>query len=203
MYDSSTVYHVYNQSNNFEPIFRNDGNYLHFLRKLRIHILSCADILCYCLMPDHFHLLLRPNELGCSPSNVRRTLQRDEDDKTVAYQQQLSHQIKILLSSYTRGYNRQHNRRGSLFRSGTKAKPASVDLISPELLLSKPNWWSFSSYLYNCFTYIHQNPVAAGLVDRAVEWPYSSAVDYAGLREGILCNYELAEKLMGVRRGED
>jgi putative transposase len=33
--------------------------------------------------------------------------------------------------------------------------------------------------------YIHNNPVRAGLVDKAEDWPYSSARDYLGLR-GLL-----------------
>ena len=43
----------------------------------------------------------------------------------------------------------------------------------------------------NCFFYIHQNPLNAGLVDKIEDWPYSSFLDYAGLRNGSLCNKEL------------
>ncbi|MDA3778747.1 MAG: hypothetical protein PF487_00705, partial [Bacteroidales bacterium] len=45
-----------------------------------------------------------------------------------------------------------------------------------------------------CFNYIHQNPVKAGLVKNAVDWEFSSAVDYAGLRDGKLVNKPLAKE---------
>jgi putative transposase len=33
------------------------------------------------------------------------------------------------------------------------------------------------------------------------KWPYSSYVDYAGLRNGTLCDKELAHKLIGFDKG--
>ena len=37
--------------------------------------------------------------------------------------------------------------------------------------------------------YLHQNPVKAGLVDKAESWIYSSAIDYCGMKG--LVNIEL------------
>jgi len=34
--------------------------------------------------------------------------------------------------------------------------------------------------------YIHNNPVKAGLVDKAEDWPYSSAVDWLTTRSGLV-----------------
>jgi hypothetical protein len=46
----------------------------------------------------------------------------------------------------------------------------------------------------NCFHYIHQNPLVAGMVSKIEDWKYSSFKDYAVLRNGTLCNKELAKK---------
>ncbi|MBK7939218.1 MAG: hypothetical protein IPJ82_20030 [Lewinellaceae bacterium] len=54
LYQPSTMYHIYNQGNNRQQVFFNLDNYLFFLRKIRSHLLECTDILCYCLMPNHF-----------------------------------------------------------------------------------------------------------------------------------------------------
>ena len=62
------IYHVFNQGNNRQTVFFEEENYLYFLRKVRKYILSLADILCYCLMPNHFHFLLTPNEEASSTS---------------------------------------------------------------------------------------------------------------------------------------
>ena len=45
-----------------------------------------------------------------------------------------------------------------------------------------------------CFNYIHQNPIKAKLVKESVDWEFSSARDYAGLRKGKLVNFAIAEE---------
>jgi len=52
------IYHVFNQGNNRENIFFSRENYLYFLSKINIYIKPHADILAWCLMPNHFHLML-------------------------------------------------------------------------------------------------------------------------------------------------
>ncbi len=52
------LYHIYNQGNNRQKIFFRQENYLFFLKKIKIHILPHADILAWCLMPNHFHLMV-------------------------------------------------------------------------------------------------------------------------------------------------
>ncbi|MGQ1786554.1 transposase [Saccharicrinis sp. GN24d3] len=53
------LYHVYNQGNNKQRIFYTRDNYLFFLSKLQRHLLPHCSILAWCLMPNHFHLMLR------------------------------------------------------------------------------------------------------------------------------------------------
>ena len=57
-FEPSGIYHIYNQGNNQQKVFYSRENYLYFLRKLRIHILPFANILSWCLMPNHFHLMV-------------------------------------------------------------------------------------------------------------------------------------------------
>lgn len=97
------VFHIYNRGNNRQLVFFNRDNYLLFLRKIREKIVPQADILAYCLMPNHFHLLLSTNE---------------QFDKHAC-----SNAFKSVLSSYTQAVNRRENRIGSLFAQNTKSKP--------------------------------------------------------------------------------
>lgn len=53
-------------------------------------------------------------------------------------------------------------------------------------------------YLRTCFNYIHKNPLEAGLVCKISDWPYSSYADYSKKRNESLCNFELAEEIIGV-----
>jgi putative transposase len=55
-------YHIYNRGNNKQPIFFKPDNYIFFLKKMRQQLLPVADIIAYCLMPNHFHLIILANE---------------------------------------------------------------------------------------------------------------------------------------------
>ena len=62
-FEKNHLYHIYNRGNNSQKIFFNRDNYLFFTNKIKKHILSYADILAYCLMPNHFHLIVHVNKL--------------------------------------------------------------------------------------------------------------------------------------------
>jgi putative transposase len=185
-FEPNTIYHIYNQGNNGQQVFFEHKNYLFFIRKMRTYLLPYGDLLCYCLMPNHFHWLMyvRDPEIAITiPSGTTRI-------------RTLNESIGILLCSYTRAINRQENRSGSLFREATKAKDGWENPYLPphhpayQKLLR--NWELYGS---TCFHYIHENP-RPRLVKKAENWPYSSSRDYAGLRNGTLCNRALAKELL-------
>ena len=188
MYHENVIYHVFNHTINRELLFRNEKDYHRFLRKLRSHLLPVADLCCYCLMPTHFHLQLIPKASGCA---------------WVAdgNQQEIHARFRTILSSYTRVVNLEYDRRGSLFRAKTKYKPAFENFIPEDWELQENDPFTrYIPYVRTAFHYIHQNPVRAGLVTAPERWPYSSAPDYAGLRQGTLCNFQLTEQLLGIQR---
>ena len=163
------TYHVYNRSN--EQVFFNRENYLFFMRKIRKHILPYADIIAYCLMPNHFHLLI----------TAKREAEENIKEKNLIFAQALSKSIGTMLSSYTQALNKQQNRKGSLFSHQTKAKQLNYQI---------------GEYASDCFNYIHQNPIVAELVDRMEDWEFSSFIDYIGKRKGTLLNKELAYEIV-------
>jgi len=85
-----------------------------------------------------------------------------------------------------------------LFRKECKAKDGWIEEF---VTLRKPNgqlnyrFISGTDYAYQCFCYIHDNPKEAGLVKSNVDWEYSSAKDYAGMRKRNLCNLELGRSI--------
>lgn len=194
---SNTIYHIYNQGNNRQKVFFRDENYLFFLSKMRHFILPHAHFLAYCLMPNHFHWLIITKESACEWLDFGTTT-----EKTTRYspRQRLSHQINTLLRSYTRAINNQEDRSGSLFRLHTKAKDGWQDeFIEAAKANNGTGHFRFNSdndYAAQCFHYIHENPSKAGLVLNPNDWLYSSARDYAGLRDGTLCNQVLARELL-------
>ena len=61
-FEPGHLYHVFNRGNNSQKIFFTPANYLYFLNKVKTKILPHADILAWCLMPNHFHLMIHVNE---------------------------------------------------------------------------------------------------------------------------------------------
>jgi len=170
-------YHVYNRGNNKQRIFFRDENYLFFLNKIRTQLSPVSSVIAYCLMPNHFHLIIMATE----QSVIERASFGGKPMQEFAYK------VGILLSSYSQAINKQNKTTGSLFQQKTKAK------ILVERIDEKQE-----SYLINCLHYIHRNPLKADLVREIKDWPYSSYPDYAGLRNGTLCNKEKFFKLSGI-----
>ena len=194
-FEPNTIYHIYNQGNNRQPIFFKPENYLFFVRKMRDYLLPHGDMLCYCLMPNHFHWLFFVREV----SVARTDFNSPGDSKSPGEYagRTLNESIAILLRSYTRAINKQEQRSGALFREDTKAKDGWIEgFIALEDRRTRSQFWN--DFGYTCFQYIHENPIKAGLVNRAQDWPYSSCQDYMGIRSGTLCNQVLAKELLNI-----
>ncbi len=176
-FTAGEFYHVYNRGNNSQPIFFNEKNYLFFMKKIREQLLPFSDIIAYCLMPNHFHFLLKANSAGL--------LERESFGGKPM--QELAYRIGILLSSYAQAINKQNKTTGSLFQQKTKAKH-----------LFEIDNGARISYFEQCFHYIHQNPVVARMVKEPSDWQYSSYPDYTDLRKDTLCDKEIFSKLTGL-----
>ncbi|MBE2219635.1 MAG: transposase [Ignavibacteria bacterium] len=96
------IYHIYNRGNNKQKIFFSKKNYIFFLQKLRTELKPHSEIICYCLMPNHFHFMVS------TYGNFNAV--------------QFSNGFRTILSSYTKAVNQQENRTGSLFQQNSKAK---------------------------------------------------------------------------------
>lgn len=93
VFEPGHCYHLYNRGNNHQTIFFERENYLHFLRLVRRYLVEQSlDVLSYCLMPNHYHLLV------CF---------KGED---------VSEAMQFLSLAYTKAINRRYNRVGSLFQ---------------------------------------------------------------------------------------
>lgn len=129
-------YHLYNRGVNRGRIFFERENYRFFLQGLRRY-LGVPDetvVVAYCLMPTHFHLVVRP-----------------ETDL-------LSRQMQRFGISYSKAINRRFERVGPLFQGNFGAKAIDRDEYLVHLsryvhrnpvaagLVSDPAEWEFSSY---------------------------------------------------------
>lgn len=191
-FEEEYIYHIYNQGNNRRKIFHSRENYLFFLKKVKTHFTPYADILAWCLMPNHFHFMvyIRPS---ANPETTTQT-------RHVKSNNTLNNSIAVVLRSYTRAINNQENQSGSLFKAHTKSecvncpKGLTPSFIIKDSITSIKSQNHEEQYPNICFNYIHQNPVKANLVPKNTDWEFSSAKDYAGLRDGVLVNKNLANE---------
>ena len=91
-----TYYHIYNRGNNREDIFREPRNYRYFLRLYARHAGPVCDTFVYCLLRNHFHLLVRI---------------KDDDGANRA-----SQCFGNLFNAYAKAINKAYGRTGALFQ---------------------------------------------------------------------------------------
>jgi REP element-mobilizing transposase RayT len=158
------TYHVYNRGVDHGDIFFNRDNYLFLLRRLRHYCPpALGRIIAYCLMPNHYHLIVRvlSEEFGL------RVMQP-------------------LLVSYTKAINKQQDRSGHLFQGPFHARRVTTDAdlihlsryvhLNPVAagFVARPEDWEYSSFR----DYIGLRPGSLPEPD-AVLVHFSSAAAYA------------------------
>ena len=168
-FECEKVFHLFTRSNtNNELLFREEENYLFFLRKYIEFLSPIFHTLCYCLIPNHYHFLIKVKEINqiFEYQNSKNFKYTNNDLKINAFIQQ---QISNFHNSYAKSFNKKYQRRGSLFQKEPKSKEI-VDLNS----------------LLRSSRYIHRNPLKHGIVRNLENWNFSSYPDYTGLRIGTL-----------------
>lgn len=146
-------YHIYNRANGSEKIFLTSENYTFFLNQYDKYLGSFIETYCYCLMPNHFHLLVKIKD----EKQLKQLIQDSSKKEEVNLAKFLSKQFSNFFSSYTQAFNKVYGRKGSLFMKNFKRKRINKD-----------------QYLLKLIHYIHSNPVEAGMVKSVDEWSFSS-----------------------------
>jgi REP element-mobilizing transposase RayT len=165
------IYHIYNRGNNKERLFFCRGHYEYFLERMEQDLLPYADILAWCLMPNHFHFLIYANEI-----TVLNKIDGGFD------RQLFSDGLKHLLSNHAKKINYEMHFTGNRFQQKTKAKNVTTPI----------------SYAWTAFQYIHQNPLRSGLVKSLEGWEFSSFREYLGIAKRYFCNQRLAIELLDI-----
>ena len=91
-------YHIYNKAVSDNQLFLNHDNYQFFQERMRLHLHPIGEILAYCLMPNHYHVLLELNQTTLSAA------------------------MQKLALSYTVPFNHIYGRTGHLFQGRFQAK---------------------------------------------------------------------------------
>jgi len=138
------VYHITSRGDRREQIFEDDADRRSFLEILdRALTRFEANCLAFCLMGNHYHLVLCTRQAN------------------------LSRLMRHVNGVYTQAYNRRYTKVGHVLQGRFKAILVDRDACLVQLC-----------------RYVERNPVAAGLVVNAADWPWSSCRHHMALAEG-------------------
>jgi REP element-mobilizing transposase RayT len=65
-------YHIFYHANRFENIFIDNENYRFFMDKYDLYIRPVAETYAYCLLPNHFHLVVRIRKIEAIKANFSK-----------------------------------------------------------------------------------------------------------------------------------
>jgi len=135
-YQDQSYYHVYNRGAHKENIFYSDDHYLRCLDLLEKYSQKYSvSIIAYCLMPNHYHLVIRQNENGS-----------------------ISRCIQTTFNAYSQTVNLIEQQSGTLFQGKAKAKQIDSESSLIQVIryvhlnpvragiVQRPEDWHFSDY---------------------------------------------------------
>jgi len=164
LYEPNGIYHIFNHANGHENMFKEEENYNYFLQKYAEKLNGVVSTLAYCLMPNHFHLLIKVRSEEVLLNFLEKKKEKFKDLKIPKglTDVELHHfivkrQFHNFLGGYAKAFNKFHNRKGSLLRQNTKRKMVNE-----------------AGYLTNAIRYIHLNPVFHGFTLSPRDWIHSS-----------------------------
>lgn len=112
---SESFYHIYNCGIDREKLFKEERNYPYFLQKYATYIEPVASTYAYCLLGNHFHLLIKTrseidilNYVMSKNSHAEKII-----DKPIYWH--ISNGFASLFKSYTQSINKAYSRTGRLF----------------------------------------------------------------------------------------
>jgi len=184
-------YHIYARGAGKVEIFLEDVDYQFFLslfaRHLSLrqqssrlsaypHLRGDIELLCYCLMPNHIHLLVYQSEQGAMPRLMRS-----------------------IMTSYSRYFNHKYKRSGALFETRYKASlienEAYLLHISRYIHLN-PRY--YKRYPYSSLGYLTGQPSPEWLQPEKIQDLFGSAEKY----KEFVADYEENKAMLDVLKKE-
>lgn len=150
---TDSFYHLYNRGNHRDAIFHRAADYVRFLWMLADAAAECGvDVAAYCLMPNHYHVLVRPREDGA-----------------------LERMMRSFTVSYAMYFNRSYGQVGQLFQGRYQMRTitSQADLVGVSRYIHQNprafaavesyEWSSYRAYLGGLDRFCDPRPVLAVL----------------------------------------
>jgi putative transposase len=153
-------YHIYNRGVNGENLFKEEKNYAYFLKKYAQFVSPYISTYAYCLLKNHFHLLVRSHseeETKEVFASSEAFLKKDDPHKEKDVSLILTDAFASFFKSYAQSINKAYQRSGRLFEEPFRRIHVNSDAYFTEMIY-----------------YIHHNPQKHGFVNDFRDYPHSS-----------------------------
>jgi REP element-mobilizing transposase RayT len=164
-FELERCYHVLNHAIHNNNLFIKNTNYEYFLQQLSKHTNPVCQLYAYCLMPNHFHLLLRIRDENTIIAYYhQRQLAKNKnynpsafDISTFDFHGFVMHQFQNFCNGYAQAFNKMFDRKGVLFMDNLKRK-----IVKNE------------DYFTKLIHYIHYNPFHHVFCRDLNDWVFTS-----------------------------
>lgn len=177
------TYHIFNRGNNGETLFLNEYDYWRFIDKYYQYCHQAMETFAYCLMRNHFHLLVRIRSAD-EQQRVFEMLRHNMQEMWSPFKVRCpSMQLSHLCNSHAQSVNKRYKRTGNLFERPFKRVPV-VD----------------SDYFLTALCYIHWNPERHRAVQDFRLYPYSSYQNFYRTEDNWVNTVEVLDRFGGIER---
>ena len=130
---------------------------------MKTYVLKVADVYSYCLLPNHFHIIIRFKEVSQQTIDSRK--------RKVGLHQPISN----MLNAYTKAINKRYMRRGSLFQEHLKRIKITNENYLKNLIVyvntnsSHHQFEDYTTYKYSSYKALISNQETALKRDEVIE----------------------------------
>ena len=162
IFENGCFYHMYNKVVSEVTLFAAQKDYHIFLERYHRYFSEYFDTYAYCLIPNHYHFLVRVKDdilPAIKKENTLAATQYINGERPLNFV--IENQLSRMFSGIAMSFNKRHSRVGPVFKEGTKRV-----LLKTE------------SRIIHQLCYIHHNPIHHKLVTNYKDWSYSSYRSY-------------------------
>ncbi len=165
-------------------LFKDDDDFQFFLAKYIKYFSSYLETYAYCLIPNHFHFLIRVKnreeiEIGAIKEQTKAIKRFISEE--ISINELLSNQFKRFFSSVSIKYNNKYKHEGPIFIRKLKRIKVSKNGTIQYLVC-----------------YIHHNPIHHGLANNFEDWNFSSYNSYYSKHSTNIAKNIMLEWLGGL-----
>ena len=184
------IFHVYNRTNNKEPLFITEENKRYFLSQFSKYLQPFLNTYCWCLLPNHFHFLIsvkdRESIVGHLVSKepvLLKSIERKYLNGEVGAELLITLEWKRFFTAYSMAFNKQHNRSGNLFHRPFKRLEIKDD-----------------HHFTRAVFYIHSNAAKHKIIADFTKYKWSSWQSLVSDKNTLLCRSKLLDWFGGLSR---